>query len=238
MAIRAQVAWYWKVLVALVVLVALSALSAWVFEAGKSVAVVPLEDPTAAVAPISDVLSLNHRVLELDEELSRLRKQVSSSESSLQIERTTLKQLSRQVKVLELENAALKEDLALFEGLMPAATDADDGVRIEHFRVEPDISAGQYHYRMLVINSGSGQRKEFKGKLQFLVKVKRQGKDVMITIPSGSESSAQQQQYRFETKYFRRLEGIFAISPDSVVIGVEARLLQDGEVRAKQALIL
>ena len=230
-AIKAYVAWYWKALAVLVVLAVTTALFVWAFAAGKR-SVGSWSDESVA-----EVLSLRRRVAELDDELSRSRSQANSGESSLQIERATLTQLSRQVRGLESENASLKEDLAFFEGVMPASTDAKGGVRIEHLRIEPETSSGEYHYRLLVINGGNTQGREFKGDLQFLVKVKRQGREATVKIPSDAEPAAERQQYRFESKYFRRLEGVFSLPSAITVLGVEARLLQDGEVRARQTVI-
>ncbi len=175
--------------------------------------------------------------MELDGELTKLRSLAGSGESSLQIERATQRQLSRQAKALELENAALKEDLAFFEGLMPASESGDEpGVRIDHLRIEPSGIVGEYRYRMLVVNNGGRQAREFKGGLQLLVKIQQGGKDVMITLPSGTEPNPQR--FRFEIKHFHRLEGVFLVPSGVVVKEVEARLLQDGTVRARQSVIL
>lgn len=175
--------------------------------------------------------------MELDGELTKLRSLAGSGESSLQIERTAQMQLSRRAKALELENAALKEDLAFFEGLMPASDSGDEvGVRIDHLRIEPGHSAGEYRYRMLVVNNGGRQGRELKGGLQLLLKVQQEGKDAIITLPSSSESNPQR--FRFEIKHFHRLEGVFSVDPGAVLKEVEARLLQDGAVRARQTVNL
>jgi len=231
-AIKAHVAWYWKALTSLLVLAFLLMIATWLFEAGKSFAA------NSNVDSANEVMTLTRRVIALDGELEKLRSQANSGENNLEIERATLKQLSRQVKSLELENAALKEDLTFFEGLMPTPSESDENVRIEHFRIEPDVATGKYRYRMLVINGGQGPKKDFKGELRFIVKVKRRGADITIAIPSDNKSNVQMSQFHFETKYFRRLEGTFLIPPEDVVLGVEAHLLQDNEVRAKQYVAL
>lgn len=234
LAIKAHVAWYWKALAtALSILVALT-LAVWVFEAGKGFAA----NTHSTVDSANEIMTLTRRVIELDAELEKSRNRANAGENTLEIERATLKQLSRQVKSLELENASLKEDLTFFEGLMPSTTGIDENVRIEHFRIEPEVAPGEFRYRMLVINGGQGPRKDFRGDLRFVVKARRQGKDITVAVPSDNDSTEQLSQYRFETKYFRRLEGNFSISPEDVVLGVEARLVQDNEVRAKQYVAL
>ena len=227
LAIRTHVAWYWRALTGILILSVSLALAAWIYDAGRRIAGFHSNESSR------EIQSLSNHVMELDAELTKLRSLAGSGESSLQIERVTQQQLSRQVKALEIENAALKEDLAFFEGLVPTSDAGDEaGVRIDRLRIVPDGAAGEYRYRMLVLNNGGHQAKEFKGVLQLLIKVQQGGKDAMITLPSGAEPNPQR--FRFDIKHFHRLEGGFSVPPDAVVISIEVRLLQDGTVRAKQ----
>ena len=207
------------------------AFAAWIYDAGMRIAGFHSNES------VREIQSLRNHVMELDGELTKLRSLAGSGESSLQIERTAQQQLSRQARALELENAALKEDLAFFEGLMPASDSGDEpGIRIDHLRIDPGGAVGEYRYRMLVVNNGGRQGKELKGGLQLLLKVEQGGKDAIITLPSNTETNPQR--FRFEIKHFHRLEGVFSLSPGVVLKEVEARLLQDGVVRAKQAVNL
>ena len=207
------------------------ALGAWIYDAGMSIAGFHSNES------VREIQSLRNHVMELDGELTKLRSLAGSGESSLQIERTAQQQLSRQAKALELENAALKEDLAFFEDLMPTSDSGDElGVRIDHLRIDPGSAVGEYRYRMLVVNNGGRQGRELKGGLQLLLKVQQGGKDAIITLPSSTEPSPQR--FRFEIKHFHRLEGVFSVAPGVVVKEVEARLLQDGAVRARQSVNL
>lgn len=184
-----------------------------------------------------EIQALRDHVMELDAELTKLRSLVGAGESSLQIERATQRQLSRQAKLLEVENAELKEDLAFFEGLVPSSESSDEvGVRIDKLRIMPGNAAGEYRYRMLVVNNGGRQAKDLKGVLQLVVKLGHDGKDVMITLPASSEPNPQR--YSFEVRRFHRLEGGFAVPPGAVVKEVEARVLQDGLIRARQTAVL
>lgn len=231
LAIRTHVAWYWRALVVVVMLSLSLSLVAWVYDAGVRIGGFKGSDS------VREIQSLRDHVMELDAELTKLRSLVGSGESSLQIERATQRQLSRQAKELEVENAALKEDLAFFEGLVPTSESGDEqGVRIDNLRVSPGGSAGEYRYRMLVVNSGGRQGKDLKGSLQLLVKVEQSGKNAMIALPSSAEASSQR--FRFEIKRFHRLEGVFSVPAGSVAREVEVRLLQDGTVRAKQSVVL
>lgn len=231
LAIRTHVAWHWRALALVAILSVSLAFAAWVYGYGMSIAGFQSNES------VREIQLLRNHVMELDAELTKLRSLAGSGESSLQIERATQKQLSRQAKALEFENAALKEDLAFFEGLVPSTESSDEpGVRINHLRVDPAGAVGEYRYRMLVVNNSGRQARELKGGLQLLVKVRQAGKDAMITVPSGADSNAQR--FRFEIKRFHRLEGVFAVPAEAEVKEVEVRLLQDGAVRARQTVIL
>ena len=224
-------AWYWRALAMIAILSISFAFAAWIYDAGMRIAGFHSNES------VREIQSLRNHLMELDGELTKLRSLAGSGESSLQIERTAQQQLSRQARALELENAALKEDLAFFEGLMPASDSGDEpGIRIDHLRIDPGGVVGEYRYRMLVVNNGGRQGKELKGGLQLLLKVEQGGKDAIITLPSNTETNPQR--FRFEIKHFHRLEGVFSLSPGVVLKEVEARLLQDGVVRAKQAVNL
>ena len=234
LAIRAHVAWYWKLLGALFVLVFGFLCAFLLFEDMKDHLIAPRVDAS------EEIHYLSQRTSQLESEIARLRGQANIGENSLQIERATLQRLSGQLKALEQENASLREDLTFFEGLIPAPgkSGSEVGVRIEHLKIEPAASAGEYRYRMLVINTGQGKKDEFKGALQLLVRVKQDGEESTITIPSSRDGGAEKAQFSFETKYFRRLEGSFSVNSDFAVVGVEARLLQAGEVKAKEFVFL
>ena len=230
LAIKTHVAWYWRALAGIVVLSVSLALAIWIYDAGRRISGFRSDESTR------EIQSLSNHVMELDTELTKLRSLAGSGESSLQIERVTQQQLVRQVKALEIENAALKEDLAFFEGLMPASEAGEDtGVKIDNLRIAQNGAPGEYRYRMLVLNGGR-QAKELKGSLQLLVKMRLGDKDAMITLPSGTEPVLQR--FRFDIKHFHRLDGVFSVPTEAVIIGVEARLLQEGAVRAKQSVIL
>ena len=230
LAIKTHVAWYWRVLAGTVILSVSLALTAWVYDAGRRIAGFHSDESTR------EIQSLSNHVMELDTELTKLRSLAGSGESSLQIERVTQQQLVRQVRALEIENAAQKEDLAFFEGLILSSEAGEGaGMRIDNLRISQDGSPGEYRYRMLVLNGGR-QAKELKGSLQLLVKIRLGDKDAMITLPSATEPVPQR--FLFDIKHFHRLDGVFSVPPEAVIIGIEARLLQEGVVRAKQSATL
>lgn len=231
LAIKTHVAWYWRALATVAILSVSLAVAAWIYDAGRRIAGFHSEESSR------EIQSLRENVAALDVELNRLRGIAGSGESNLQIERSAQLQLAQQVKALESENSGLKQDLAFFEGLIPASESSGElGVKINRLRIEPESLAGQFRYRMLLVHNGGRQPKGFSGTLQLLVKVQQGGKDVMITLPSETEPVSQR--FRFEIKHFQRVEGVFSVPPGAVVKSVEARVLQDGVVRARQSLTL
>lgn len=231
LAIRTHVAWYWRALAIIVILSVSLAFAVWIYDQGMRIAGFHSNESER------EIQLLRNHVMELDAELTKLRTLASSGESRLLIERVTQERLSQQAKKLEQENASLKEDLAFFEGLLPSQdAGSEGGARIEHLRVELTGTPGEYRYRMLVVNNAGRPAKETKGSFQFQVKMQQGGKDVMITLPSGNEPNLEN--FHFEVKHFRRLEGVFSLPSGSVAKEVEARLLVDGTVRARQSVTL
>ena len=231
LAIRTHVAWYWRLLSVIVILSVSLAFAAWIYDAGRRIAGFQSDES------VREIQSLRVHLAEVDSELVELRSLAGSRESSLQMERATLKQLALQVKELEAENTALKEDLAFFEGLIPVSEAGDEaGVRIDRLRVELDKNSGDMRYRMLVVHNAGKLAKEFKGTLQFLVKVRQGGKDAMLVLPSGTEQNSPK--FRFEVRRFHRLEGALSVPDGGVVRSVEVRLLQGSIVRANQSVTL
>lgn len=229
-AVRTHVAWYWRG-IAIVVLLSLSlAMAAWIYDAGRSIAGFDSRSTSQALT------ELKEKAVELEAELSVVRGVASAADSNLKIERAAQLQLAQQVRLLESENSALKQDLAFFEGLLPDSVGGEQGVRINRFRIEPNGASGQQRYRLLVIHNASRQQKEFRGELQFVLKVQQGGKDAMITVPS--ETDSDKQRYKLEVKHFQRAEGILPVPPGAILKSVEARILQDGVVRVRQTINL
>ncbi len=85
--------------------------------------------------------------------------------------------LVKQMKALTAENAALKEDLAFFQTLMPSGG-KDGGVAINRFLVQNDAQPGEYRYRLLVTQGGKDR--EFHGRLQLIVSMRQGGRELVL----------------------------------------------------------
>lgn len=228
LAVRAQLAWHWRLLALAAALAFTLAVALAAYEFGRRGA------GNFRLSVASEVAELERRVAVLDEEIVRLRALSAASESSLQIERVAQQQLAGQVRALEAENDGLRDDLAFFEGLIPASEAAPDtGPRIHRLRVVRDGTSDRYHYRMLLVNDQRKADKEFRGSLQFRVAVRRADGDAMILLPA--DGAQPDDRFRVVFRRFQRLEGEFAMPAGTAVTAVEARLVEGGEVRARQS---
>jgi hypothetical protein len=109
-------------------------------------------------------------------------------------------------------------------------------VRINRFRVERDAISGQHFFRMLVVHNATRQQKEFRGDLQLVLRLQRDGKDVMIDLPAAGDSD--KQRYKLDVKHFQRVEGTLLVPGGAVLKSVEARILHEGSIRARQIVNL
>ena len=221
MTVKTHVAWYWRMLGLVAVLSCSLALAAWIYDAGRRFAGF---DRSEAEQELSQ---LRESVGRLTQETAGLRAIVNASETKLQIERAAQAQLGRQVKVLEDENARLKEDLAFFENLIPSEH-RDNTLLINRFRVDPGALPGEFRYRLLLLQGGR-RDKPFQGNLQLLVTLQQEGKSAIITLPEEGAAPA----YKISFKYFQRVEGTFRIAPGAQVKMVQVRIFESGSAQAR-----
>ena len=227
LAVNPHVPWYWRALRIIAVLSISGALALAMYDAGRRFAGFDrsqLDD---------EMGQLRTRISELEAELPKLRAIADSSDARLKIEQTAQRNLARQVRELEADNARLKEDIAFFENLS-AQGHADDRVTVARFKVESNVIPGEYRYRVLVMQGGSRPR-EFTGRLQFIVTMQRDRKDVMLVVPD--ETSEPQSAYQITFKRFFRADGVFRVDPNAKVRSVQVRLLEkgSGQPRATQS---
>jgi hypothetical protein len=164
---------------------------------------------------------LNETVRQQQGELAELNARTATAERQLQIERATFVDLERQVKSLAQENARLKEDLAFFQSL--TATGKEGAISVNRFRLIPEPVPGEYSYQLLLVQTGE-RAKEFNGRLQFVLNLQQDGRKVVLMMPPDSSQPAKEYQVSF--KLFQRVEGMFRISPDAAVKGLQVRIFE------------
>lgn len=230
--IRTSQPWHIKLLALVGALALAVGASGWIFEAGMKLAG---HDRAQSIERITE---LEAKLADLEQDNERLRREVRASDGRIEVERVAQEGLAAQVKTLQLENTALKEDVGLFEGFVSGASIQSVGPRIVRIAIEPIGEGGRFKYRMLLFNR-STQRggAEFRGDYQFDLQVERGGKDANIRIPNVSDG-AEAERYRVAIRHFHRVEGEFVLPADAVIKGGEVRLLHDGEVVARMPVAL
>lgn len=173
---------------------------------------------------------LRERLAERDKELARLRANVGTEQNAMQMERSAQQQLLSRVRVLELENATLKEEVSLFERLLPA-DGSRASIRIERLIITPESEVGRYRYRMLIGFQPSKQERAFKGRLEIRVLLNEEGGERSLTLGKDQENASENV---LEVKNFLRKEGSFEIPPATSLKALEVRLLQGEGVKAKR----
>jgi hypothetical protein len=215
MAVRPELPWYGRLLIA-VGGVALVGAVAW------AVFTAVAERQSDAFAELE---RLKARVAAQDQELRQVRPRLAQAERQTQIDRAAAADFAKQVKALAFENAALKEDLAFFQSLMAAPGAREGTLNVSRFRVQPEVVAGEYRYQMLLVQAGQRPR-EFQGSLQFVLDVRQDGRKVVLTLPPEPGDAGREYQLNF--KFFQRVEGTFKLAPGSVLKGMQVRVFENG----------
>ena len=228
-AVRTHIPWYWRGLAVVAMSAIALALAGWIYDAGRRFA--GFDSSVSA----QEVAGLRSRARELEAELARLRSVADASESRLQIEKTSLAQLSSQVGTLEQENGRLKEDLAAFENLVQGEGKVG-GLVLSRLRVLPTANPGQYRFHLMAAFTGANKSSEFNGMLRIIAVLQQGGKDVIMEFPLANDPATAQ--YQVAIKHFRKLEGGFAVPAEARLKSVEARLIQGGVVKATQNVVL
>ncbi|WP_420995937.1 DUF6776 family protein [Cupriavidus sp. 30B13] len=229
LAVRSRRSWPVRVLGAALVaaLVAVAAGSA--YYAGRRLAGA---QPDLA----AENLALREQVASVSAERDRLQALANTAESQLQMARGAQQGLARQLKAAEGEAAQLQEDLAFFESLLPAGGNTS-GIHVRSFRVSVDEADTQkMHYRLLVMQGGSkafSSLPEFRGELQLVASLVRDGKPVTLTL---DEDQAGPLPGLLLTHY-QRIEGTFPLPAGATARAVTVRILQNGQLRATQTAL-
>jgi hypothetical protein len=219
MAVRIKLPWYWRGLETVIAVILMFALAFWAFQLGREFAELMARD-TGLLAGASGTTDEAPRD---PKETLRL----------LQMERATREYLARQVKLLDEENSKLKEDLAFFQTFMPAGS--KEGVSINQLKLQRDPVAGDYRYRLFLVQTGNRQR-EFKGTLEFVVNLQDDGVAKAIVLPPSDGADGN----RVSFKFYQRIEGSFRVGHDTVVSSMEVRVFENGSdgARASQSVTL
>ena len=219
MSVQAHVPWYWRWLGIMVLGVLVAGIGFATYDFGMEFAGFRQSEAARALA------RLNEEIKKRDTELGELRSKIAAAERQLQIERATYGDLSKQLKTLSEENAALREDLAFFQSLMPTGAKEAAGVSINRVRVQPEALPGEYRYRLLLVQTGQ-RAKEFQGNVQLVLNVEQNERKFVVMVPPDAGRNAKEYQVNF--KFFQRVEGSFRVPSGAVVKSMQVRVFEMG----------
>lgn len=219
MKVRSAMPWPLRWAAAAFVLGFCGAISLWAFEKGKAIAGV---DSGAK----EELARLREDVVKLREERDRIQSILNTSGSAMTVERAAQERLVSQVKALESENRALRQDLGFFEKLTPV--NGAEGVAIRGLQAEV-LAGTQLKWQVLVIQPVKNAP-EFRGKLELSFSGTRDGQPWMMQLPGGPQA--------LQFRQVRRLEGMVDLPPQVVVKNVSARVVEGSVSRAVQNVSL
>ena len=225
MSVRTHVPWYLRWLGIAVMLAFSAALAVWMYDAGRRFAGFDRGEVEQELSAARSELG------KLREELERLGAIANASDSKVSIERTAQQKLAQQARVLEHENARLREELAIFESMLSADAASVAPLSVLRFKVEPDVLPGEYRYRVLLLASGPRRGKDFQGRIELAVNLTDDGRSAIITLPgSGQADSAA---FLLGFKHFQRVDGTFRVDPKAKVVSVQVRVYETGTVEPR-----
>jgi hypothetical protein len=227
MAIRSQLAWYWRWLLNVLLMVLVATVVWWLVQNSYRITGFDIEEVKQRLAQLTE----ENRAVKA--ELEAARGTLTERDRQLQIEKAAQSELARTVAQLQEENAALKEDLGFLRNIMSSGT-TPEGIAVANLKVERDGKSNEYRYRMLLTQGGQ-RKQDFKGKVQIVARVARDGATSTMTFP---DSPPTDPAGAFEFRFYQKVEGRFAIPDGTTLKGVDVRVLAlpGGQVKLSRTI--
>lgn len=214
-AIRSAMPWPLRWLVLAVFLGLCAAVALWAFEFGKSLTGLDALSRAELVQLRSDLASLRA-------DAQQNQTVANTSGSLLLAERSAAEQLKAQIKQLESDNRALREDLGFFEKLIPADSKNSDQIAIRSLQAAQEADAS-LRWQVLLMRPAKSTA-ELEGHIELVAAGTRDGKAWTQRFPGDAQA--------FKLRQFQRLEGTLRLPAQTVVKTLMVRILHDGRVRA------
>jgi regulator of replication initiation timing len=227
MAIRSQMAWYWRWLVTILMMVVVAGVVWWLVQNSYRITGFDIEEVKRQITSLTE----ENRTLKTDLESSK--GAVVERDRQLQIDRASQGELARTVAQLQEENAALKEDLGFLRNIMSSGA-TPEGIGVSNLKVERDGKPNEYRYRMLLTQGGQ-RKQDFKGRVQIVARVANGAGLTSLTFP---DPAAGESAGSFEFRFYQKVEGRFAIPEGSTLKGVDVRVLAlpGGQVKLSRTI--
>jgi len=166
---------------------------------------------------------LRDQIAKLEAGNAQLSDKVAQYERELQIEQASNQATSEQLKNMADKNVQLQEDLVFFQNL--TATRGKEGeLGVHRLTLERDKIPGEYHLRMLLVQSGQ-RAKTFNGNYQLVATVVENGQNTTHIFPYDETGNAQ---FKLSFRYYQRIEQSIQLSPDAKLENVQVRIFERG----------
>ncbi len=196
-----------------------AAIGLWAFEFGKSIAGLDRDAK-------EELLKLRTEVAQLRQENDKNLSIVNTSGLTLVTEKAEKDKLNAQLKQLEADNRALRDDLGFFEKLTNAGNAESLAIR----SLQAELVAGdQLKWQALVIQPVKNAP-EFKGKLELTFSGTLNGKPWTMSLPGGAVP--------LQVTQYKRAEGLVDLPPQVIVKAVSAKVLDGNTSKAILAIKL
>lgn len=196
-----------------------AAIGLWAFEFGKSIAGLDRDAK-------EELLKLRTEVAQLRQENDKNLSIVNTSGLTLVTEKAEKDKLNAQLKQLEADNRALRDDLGFFEKLTNAGNAESLAIR----SLQAELVAGdQLKWQALVIQPVKNAP-EFKGKLELTFSGLLNGKPWTMSLPGGAVP--------LQVTQYKRAEGLVDLPPQVIVKAVSAKVLDGNTSKAILAIKL
>jgi hypothetical protein len=227
MAIRSQLAWYWRWTLNILMMALVAAVVWWLVQNSYRITGFNLEEVKQQITTLTE----ENRVMKRD--LEAAKGTAAERDRQLQIEKAAQGELARTVAQLQEENAALKEDLGFLRNIMSSGA-APEGLGLSNLKIERDGKPNEFRYRMLLTQGGQ-RKQDFKGKVQIVARVAKDGAINSITFP---DPSAGESAGSFEFRFYQKIEGRFAIPDGATLKSADVRVLAlpGGQVKLSRTI--
>ncbi len=229
LSVRLHIPWYLRWSLVIPFVLAALALAWWAYGNGLELAGFQRGQTQDELA------KLHEQVAILTAENKQLNKQVAQYERQIQMDQAINKETSKQAKNLNDENVRLQEDLVFFQNL--TETRGKEGeLAVHRLRLERDPIPGEYHLRMLLVQSGQ-RAKEFNGSYQLVATAMENGRITTHLFPQDTSGNSQ---FKLSFKYYQRVEQSIRLPHGAQLENVQVRIFEQGasEPKVRQSVNL
>lgn len=226
MAIRSAMPWPFRWAIVAIVLGFCAAIGLWAFEFGKDIAGLEKGSNEELLRLRTELRDVRSELTTAKQERDGAQSIANTADTLVTTEKASHKSLLAQLKQLEADNRALREDLGFFEKLIPPA--GVDGLAIRSLQADL-LPGGKLKWQVLVIQAGKNPA-EFNGRLDVSFSGLLDGKPWTADLAGDGPA--------IKVRQYGRMEGAFDIPAKAVVQGMSAKVLDGTVVRATQSIKL